>query len=203
MISVGGPPAHPRALLPLSRLDVEPRALLGAVTTSQCRPTRPVLSRDVFSGRSKAFHLLSLIAGTTMTIRRGVKDTVALNLLENDWSSVVQWMYHRLRRKRGRGGGSSTQSFLLVSLVQNNSHVLAFWQVSSREEEGYLKDFLVSPPRRRFVEGGKRRPFLPREPYNSFVYSSRAPRLPLLRRSIVFALFHRVYSREVSLFRIK
>ena len=76
---------------------------------------------------------------------------------------------------------------------------LFFWQRGG----GYLKDFLVSPPRQQQFEGGKRHPFLPREPYDSVVYSSRAPRLPLLRRSIVFALFHRVYSHEVSLFRIK
>ena len=58
-----------------------------------------------------------------MTVR-GVKDTVALNLLENDWSSVVQWMYHQLR-KRGKRRGS-TESFLPPSLVQNNcSHVLS------------------------------------------------------------------------------
>ena len=53
-------------------------------------------------------------------------------------------MYHRLKKRR-RGGGSSTQSFLPASLVQNNccSHVLAFWQVSSREEEGgILRIFL-------------------------------------------------------------
>ena len=78
-----------------------------------------------------------IVAGTTTTTVRGVKDTVALNLLENDWSSVVQWMYHRLR-KRGKRRGSSTQSFLPASLVQNNcSHVLAFWQASSRKEEGH------------------------------------------------------------------
>ena len=84
----------------------------------------------------------SLIAGTTTTIR-GVKDAVALNLLENDWSSVVQWMYHQLR-KRGKRRSSSTQSFLTPSLVQNNcSHVLAFWQASREEgHEGILRIFL-------------------------------------------------------------
>ena len=78
-----------------------------------------------------------------MTVR-GVKDTVALNLLENDWSSVVQWMYHQLRKRGGKRRGSSTQSFLPPSLVQNNcSRVLAFWQASSREdEEGILRIFL-------------------------------------------------------------
>ena len=83
--------------------------------------------------------LFSLIAGTT----RGVKDTVALNLLENDWSSVVQWMYHRLRKRRGKRRG--TQSFLPASLVQQNncSHMLVFWQASCKEgHEGILRIFL-------------------------------------------------------------
>ena len=140
------------------RAPARPRALLLPVT-SRCRPPSPLggchnvsmlthetcsFARHLF-GSIEGFSprsLFSLIAGTT--VRRGVKDTVAFNLLENDWSSVVQWMYHRLRRKR-RGGGSSTQSFLPASLVQNNccSHVLAFWQVSSREEGGgILRIFL-------------------------------------------------------------
>ena len=86
--------------------------------------------------------LFSLIAGTTTV--RGVKDTVALNLLENDWSSVIQWMYHQLRKRGKRRGSSSTQSFLPASLVQNNcSHMLAFWQASRKEgHEGILRLFL-------------------------------------------------------------
>ena len=83
----------------------------------------------------------SLITGTTTTVR-GVKDAVALDLLENDWSSVVQWMYHQLRKK---GKIRRTQSFLPPSLVQNNcSHVLAFWQASYKEghHEGILRIFL-------------------------------------------------------------
>ena len=131
---------EPRALFPLSRrLDVEPRALSGHHDVSDSRD--PVLSRDVFSGRSKAFHFLPplVVAGTTTV--RGVKDTVALDLLENDWSGVVQWMYHRLRKRRR--GSNSTQSFLPPSLVQNDdcSHVLAFWQ--AREEgSSILRIFL-------------------------------------------------------------
>ena len=52
-------------------------------------------------------------------------------------------MYHQLRKKK-RQRGSSTQSFLPLSLVRNDcSHVLAFWQeASSREDEGILRIFL-------------------------------------------------------------
>ena len=52
-------------------------------------------------------------------------------------------MYHRLR-KRGKRRGGSTQSFLPPSLVQNNcSHVLVFWQASRKEgHEGILRIFL-------------------------------------------------------------
>ena len=127
-------PCHVSMLTPepswgLSRLDVDPRDLFFRKTSFR-------VDRRLFT---LAF---SLIAGTTTV--RGVKDTVALNLLENDWSSVVQWMYHQLR-KRGKRRGSSTQSFLPPSLAQNNcSHVLAFWQASSCKEghEGILRIFL-------------------------------------------------------------
>ena len=46
--------------------------------------------------------------------------------------------------KKGKRRGSSTQSFLPASLVQNNcSHVLAFWQASRKEgHEGILRIFL-------------------------------------------------------------
>ena len=123
-----------------------PQALLPPVTSRCCHDvsmsTHETCSfaRRLF-GSIEGFSLFSLIADT-MTVRRGVKDTVALNLLENDWSSVVQWMYHRLRKRRW--ASSSTQSFLPPSLVQNNccSHVLAFWQVSSHEEGGILRIFL-------------------------------------------------------------
>ena len=82
--------------------------------------------------------LLSLLTGNT-TIR-GVKDTVALNLLENDWSSVVKWMYHQLRKGKMRRG---TQSFLHPSLISNDcTHVLVFWQNASKEYEGILRIFL-------------------------------------------------------------
>ena len=127
------PGAPPSPLAPCHVSMLTPSSPLGGchvsmLTHETCSFARHLFgSIEGFSPRS----LFSLIAGTT--VRRGVKDTVALNLLENDWSSVIQWMYHQLRRKR-RGGGSSTQSFLPASLVQNScSHVLVFWQASRKE----------------------------------------------------------------------
>ena len=72
---------------------------------------------------------------------RGVKDTIALSLLENDWSSVIQWMYHRLRKGRAHRG---TQNFLPRDLVRDDcNHVLAFWQTASKDGyEGILRIFL-------------------------------------------------------------
>ena len=128
-------PCHISMLTPepswgLSRLDVDPRDLFFHETSFQ-------VDRRLFT---LAF---SLITDTTMTVR-GVKDTVALNLLENDWSSIVQWMYHQLRKRGKRRGSSSTQGFLPLSLVQNNcSHMLAFWQASRKEgHKGILRIFL-------------------------------------------------------------
>ena len=117
---------------------MHPRALLPPATSRLLTRRGLFLRKMPFKVDLRLF-LLSFLTGNT-TIR-GVKDTVALNLLENDWSSIVQWMYHQLRKGKMR---RSTQSFLPPSLISNDcTHVLVFWQNASKEEyEGILRIFL-------------------------------------------------------------
>ena len=121
---------------------MHPRALLPPATSRLSTRRGSFLHETSFQVDLRLF-LLSLLTGNT-TIR-GVKDTVALNLLENDWSSIIQWMYHQLRKGKMLHRGT-TQSFLPPSLISSNNctHVLVFWQNASKEEyeEGILRIFL-------------------------------------------------------------
>ena len=135
------PLACPGALLPpaTSRLST-PRALLPPAT-SRLSTRRGSFLREMSFQVDLRLFLLSLLTGNT-TIR-GVKDTVELNLLENDWSSVVQWMYHQLRKGKCCVGVPPKVS--PPSLISSNdcTHVLVFWQNASKEEyEGILRIFL-------------------------------------------------------------